>query len=73
MESSRKSLDRHIFYVYYMCMRGRPPKPKTDRRTNHLHILLTEAERRILDKYAKTKGVDLSGWARQTLLAAVAK
>jgi len=54
-------------------MRGRPPKPKADRRTNQLHILLTDREREILDKYAKGKALDLSSWARATLLAAAGK
>jgi len=56
-----------------MYMRGRPPKPKSERRTNHLHILLTEDERKLLDKYAKGKALDVSTWARLALLAAAAK
>lgn len=50
-------------------MRGRPPKPKADRRTNQLHVLLTDDERQALDKAASLKSMDLSGWARMELLA----
>ena len=56
-----------------MHMRGRPEKPKAERRTNHLHILLTDKERDVLDKHAKAKALDVSAWARATLLAAAAK
>jgi hypothetical protein len=51
-------------------MRGRPPKAKSERRSNVLRILLTEAERKILDKIAKTKTLDVSTWARMVLLDA---
>ncbi|HEY8749526.1 MAG TPA: hypothetical protein VIM11_16200 [Tepidisphaeraceae bacterium] len=54
-------------------MRGRPPKAKSERRTNQLHILLTEDERRALDKKAKAESLDLSAWARQTLLSVARK
>ena len=67
------SLDREIFYVYLIYMRGRPLKPKSQRKDAQLHILLTEEEKRKLDKYAKGKDMDLSAWARQTLLAAADK
>jgi hypothetical protein len=62
-----------IVYVYLIYMRGRPPKPKSQRKDAQLHILLTEEEKRKLDKYAKSKDADLSAWARQTLLAAAEK
>jgi hypothetical protein len=51
-------------------MRGRPPKPKSEKRGNVLRILLTEAERRMLDKTAKAKTLDVSTWARMILLEA---
>jgi uncharacterized protein (DUF1778 family) len=54
-------------------MRGRPPKPKSDRRTNHLHVLLTDDERELLDKAADLKAMDISGWARLELLALAKK
>jgi len=54
-------------------MRGRPPKPKSQRKDAQLHILLTEEEKRMLDKYAKSKDMDLSTWARKLLLAAAEK
>jgi hypothetical protein len=53
-------------------MRGRPPKPKSERRTSQIHILLTEQERRVLDKAAKNQAMELSAWARQSLLVAAA-
>jgi hypothetical protein len=34
---------------------------------------LTDKEREILDKYAKGKSLDVSAWARATLLAATSK
>jgi len=54
-------------------MLGRPPKPKAERRSNVLRILLTEADRRTLDKVAKTKGMDTSTWARMILLETAAR
>jgi uncharacterized protein (DUF1778 family) len=54
-------------------MRGRPPKLKSDRRTNQLHILLTEDERQTLDKAARLNAMDLSAWARSELLALAKK
>jgi uncharacterized protein (DUF1778 family) len=54
-------------------MRGRPPKPKADRRTSQIHILLTEDERKAVDKAAKSKSLELSAWVRATLLAAAGK
>ena len=73
MGSSKNALDFKNYCVYSNYMRGRPPKPKADRRTNHLHILLTDDERKLLDKHAKGKLLDVSTWARLTLLAAAAK
>jgi len=67
------SLDREIFHVYLIYMRGRPPKPKSDVKSAQRHILLTEEEKRMLDKHAKSKDMDLSGWARKTLLTAAKK
>jgi hypothetical protein len=54
-------------------MRGRPPKTKSQRKDAQLHILLTEEEKRKLDRFAKEMDMDLSAWARQTLLAAAEK
>lgn len=55
-----------------MAMRmGRPPKPKSDRRAKPLRILLNEAERRAIDKYADDKNLDSSTWARATLLGII--
>jgi hypothetical protein len=47
--------------------RGRPKKPKGERRENVLRILLTTAERSELDEFAKAKGMDVSTWARMAL------
>ena len=49
-------------------MRGRPKKTDAEKRTNVLRILLTEAERRLLEKTAKAKTLDVSTWARMMLL-----
>jgi len=46
-------------------MRGRPPKPAEDQRTNILKICLTDAERAELDTLA---GGKTSVWARDVLL-----
>ena len=63
-------MDAKISYGYANAMRGRPPKPKGERRSNVLRILLTAAERRALDKAAKGRALETSTWARMVLLAA---
>lgn len=45
--------------------RGRPPKPKDERKSSELRIRLTEEERATLDAAA---GEKTSTWARDTLL-----
>jgi len=50
---------------------GRPTKPKADRRTNVLRILLKEDERASLDATAKGKMLDTSTWARIILMEQV--
>lgn len=47
---------------------GRPSKPKSERRSKALRILLNEAERKALDDAAAAKTLDTSTWARATLL-----
>jgi hypothetical protein len=70
---SRKiSLDFKILYGYLKAMSmGRPPKPKSERRSKPLRILLNDAERKAVDDFAASKSLDSSAWARATLLAAV--
>jgi len=51
---------------------GRPPIAKKDRKATLLSVRLTEIERRIVERAAKTAGVGLSEWARRVLLATAA-
>jgi hypothetical protein len=48
--------------------RGRPSKPKAERRIKPLRILLAEVERSELDAFAKALGTETSTWARGVLL-----
>jgi len=67
-------IDRDILISYIKFMkRGRPPKPKAERRKKPLRVMLNDAERLIIDTAAKSKSLDSSAWARQALLAAAAK
>jgi hypothetical protein len=50
---------------------GRPPKPKAERKTEFIKVLLTPAEKKTLETAARE--ADLSAWARAILLAAAAK
>jgi hypothetical protein len=49
-------------------MAGRPKKAAGEARKNVLRILLTEAERAVLDQAAQAKALDVSAWARSALL-----
>jgi hypothetical protein len=51
-------------------MAGRPKKADAERRDSVLRIRLTDAERRVVDRAARGKGLDVSAWARMTMLAA---
>jgi len=48
---------------------GRPPKPKSKRKTEFIKVLLTPAEKSAI--IAAADGADLSAWARSILLAAI--
>jgi hypothetical protein len=50
---------------------GRPPKPKSERKTELIKVLLTPAEKRAIE--AAAKDVDISAWAREILLDAAGK
>ena len=50
---------------------GRPPKPRAERKTEFIKVLLTPAEKKTLVTAAKQ--ADLSAWARGILLAAAGK
>ncbi|HSZ58121.1 MAG TPA: hypothetical protein VK797_20830 [Tepidisphaeraceae bacterium] len=50
-------------------MAGRPKKDTGERREKVLRIRITESERKVLDKAAKAKALDVSAWARMVLLA----
>jgi hypothetical protein len=65
-------VDTSICYVHSINMinRGRPSKPRSERRIVPLHIMLTEAERKLFEKAAKRDSSDISGWARRILLKA---
>jgi hypothetical protein len=60
-------------YIHYMAERGRPRKPKTDRREKQLHILLTNAEQGTIEEAAKADELPASTWARRILLNAAKK
>jgi hypothetical protein len=55
----------------YMKKMGRPPKPKADRKSVFVKVLLTPAEKKTLE--AAAGDTDLSAWARAILLAAAGK
>jgi hypothetical protein len=60
-----------IFHGYIRAMlnkRGRPKKPKSERRSKPLRILLNPAERQAIDKFASDRSMDVSTWARLVLL-----
>ena len=50
---------------------GRPPKKKSELRTNTLQVMLSVAERKELNAYAEENDVELSRWAREKLLSFV--
>jgi len=50
---------------------GRPPKPKSERKTEFIKVLLTPAEKKTVE--AAAKDTDLSAWARLIPLAAAGK
>jgi len=47
---------------------GRPPVADEDRRTTHIKVLLTEAEREALEQAAKPSGQGVSTWVRTVAL-----
>ncbi len=50
--------------------RGRPKKPKKERRTKPLRILMNDEERAAVEAAADGKGMEASTWARMVLLSA---
>jgi len=50
--------------------RGRPKKPKRERRVKPLRIPLTDDERGTIDGAAKRQAMDTATWARGILLTA---
>jgi hypothetical protein len=54
-----------------MAERGRPRKPKADRRERQFHVMLTNAEHRSIEDAAKAEDLGASTWARRVLLSAV--
>ena len=53
-------------------MAGRPKKDASERRSKPLRILLTESEREALNRFAWSRGLDTSTWARVELLKLIA-
>jgi len=51
-----------------MTKMGRPIKPDAEKRKIQFKIMVTDAERRALDKFAKSKRLETSTWARAVLL-----
>jgi uncharacterized protein (DUF1778 family) len=49
--------------------RGRPPLPKGEDRDVVLTLRLKAAERKALERAAKTAGTSVSAWARDVLMA----
>ncbi len=47
---------------------GRPPVADEDRRTTHIKVLLTDAEREALEQAAKPSGQGVSTWVRTVAL-----
>jgi hypothetical protein len=48
--------------------RGRPKKPKRERRSKPLRILMNDDERKAVDAVAAGQGMETSTWARMILL-----
>jgi hypothetical protein len=49
-------------------MKGRKPKPPGEKKTNTLRVMLTEKDRRAIEKAAKEANLEASTWARMKLL-----
>lgn len=65
---AQKGLACKVFVSTMFSMAGRPKKDTGERRDSILQIRLTESERDTFDRAAKGKGLDVSSWARMTLL-----
>jgi uncharacterized protein (DUF1778 family) len=50
--------------------RGRPPKPKSERKEVDLRIPVTWDQKDLIAQAAKANGEDMAGWARPILLNA---
>ncbi len=50
---------------------GRPPIPKKLHKASLLSVRFSAEERRAIDRAAENRGVGLSTWARDVILAAV--
>jgi len=49
---------------------ARPPKKPEDRKTHHLRVPVTDAQRQIVEEAIKLEGLDFAEWARAILLDA---
>ena len=66
-------MTKSIFHVVCRSMRrrGRPKKPKAERRERQLHILLTASEHKAIEAAAKAESLGASTWARSVILNTV--
>jgi hypothetical protein len=51
-------------------MRGRPPKPPDERKTDSMKIPLADSEKELIERAARTDDVKPVTWARTILLSA---
>jgi hypothetical protein len=51
----------------------RPPKSPEDRKSYHLRVPLTKAQRDLIEEAVRLEGEDKARWAREILLAAARK
>jgi hypothetical protein len=58
------------FWVAAMANRGRPPKPKGERKNVHLRIPVTPEQKARITKAVMLVGGDMATWARPILLQA---
>ncbi len=64
------SLTRNYLWVYLITMRGRPPKPPAERKTDNMKIPLTAEEKESIERAAQAGNDKPVTWARDVLLRA---
>lgn len=63
-----RQLTRDEFCGYNHGMAGKPKKPE-HRKSYTLRVRMTEAERAVIEQAARGEGLEVSTWARVSLLA----